>query len=152
MTKIWLRNLLTFYVDDHVWISRKLVHRCFMLSLSFQGGLFNLLGFVVEQNSAMNSLRGTRRKKEARWCRKVILVCIATNAHVNEHVCVHLFVQLKKSIFWGKISEKPIYTLSSSWFHWNSGNPTPLKSWLFLYSQNKGTVGTIHILHLNLLI
>lgn len=35
-----------------------------MLSLSFQGGLFNLLDFVLEQNSATNSLRGTTRKKQ----------------------------------------------------------------------------------------
>lgn len=66
MTKLWLQNSLTFHVDDHVWISRNLLHRCFMLSLSFQGGLFNLLDFVLEQNSATNSLRGTTRKKETR--------------------------------------------------------------------------------------
>lgn len=64
-----------------------------MLSLSFQGGLFNLLGFVLEQNSATNSLKGTMRKKEARLCREVILAFISKNLCVNEHIWVHLYLQ-----------------------------------------------------------
>lgn len=130
MTKILLWNLLTFYVDDHVWIFRKLIYRCFMLSLSFQGGLFNLLGFVVERNSATNSLRSTVRKKAEKWGRKVILACIPKNLHMNEHVCTSLcakkifffhYIKWKSSVCRGKISEKSIYSLGSSWFHWNSG-------------------------------
>lgn len=92
-----------------------------MLSVSFQGGLFNLLGFVVEQNSATNSLRGTVRKKAEKWGRKVILACIAKNLHMNEHVCTSLCIKWKSSVCRGKTSEKSIYTLGSSWFHWNSG-------------------------------
>lgn len=133
MTKKWLWNFVTFYVDDHIWISRKLMYRCFMLSLSFQGGLFNLLGFAVEQNSATNSLRGTVRKKEEKWGRKVILACIPKNLHMNVHVCTSLcakkkyvfhFIKWKSSVCQGKISEKKniyLYILASIWFHWNSG-------------------------------
>lgn len=160
MTKIWLWNLLAIYVDDHVWISRKLVHRCFMLSLSFQGSLFNLLGFVLEQNSAANSLRGTMRKKEARWCRQVILACVSTNLCVNKHVCVYTCVQLKKNHYCKSMclsfKEWSQQKLHTPWVLADpteiQANPSPLKSWSFLYSRDKDTVGTIHILHLNFLI
>lgn len=140
MTKIWLWNLLAFYVDDHFQISRKLVHRCFMLSLSFQGGLFNLLGFVLEQNSATNSLKGTKRKKEARWCTKVILACIS-NLCVTACVCVHLYVEQKNPIFSllqrkeSFIEEGSQKSLYIPWVQAGSteilADPSPLKSWPF---------------------
>lgn len=154
MTKKWLWNFVTFYVDDHVWISRKLMYRCFMLSLSFQGGLFNLLGFAVEQNSATNSLRGTVRKKEEKWGRKVILACIPKNLHMNVHVCTSLCAKKKKCFPFYQMKElclsrkdlrkkKNIYI---SWLLSDSteiqANPRPLKSWYFLYSQDKALLGT----------
>lgn len=30
------------------------------------------------------------------------------------------YIKWKSSVCWGKISEKSMYTLGSSWFHWNS--------------------------------
>lgn len=115
-------KLINIYVD-HIWVSRKLMYRCFMLSLSFQGGLFNLLDFVVERNSATNSRRGTVRKKEEKRGRKVILVCFLKNLHMNEHVCTSLCAKKKKAFFFhyfqssvcqGKISEKSVYIMCSS--------------------------------------
>lgn len=91
-------KLINIYVD-HVWVSRKLMYRCFMLSLSFQGGLFNLLDFVAERNNTTNSRRGTVRKKEEKQGRKVILVCIPENLHMSEHVCTSLCEKKKKNIF-----------------------------------------------------
>lgn len=111
------------------------MYRCFMLALSFQGGLFNLLGFVVERNSATNSLRGTVRKKAEKRGRKVILACIPKNLHMNRHVCNSLcakknifsIISNERALFGEERSQKNLYIL---WVLADSteiqANPRPL--------------------------